>query len=183
MPKTINEYGPLSARRPATFGRRSIKGRRNPSEIRWIERASCAKTFRATFLRSPHSTDRAVPAVVWERDDQMSGPSGGGRRQHRRRDATPCPLTAPNSLRAAGRVTARDVPSVVPWWSRKVECREGPLGHPGDKCLRGQAGDGVDPRGAVAAVPTAQAEREFSDAHAGMGAGKGQPLGGLDQKG
>ena len=25
------------------------------------------------FLRSPRSTDRLVPAVVWERDDQMSG--------------------------------------------------------------------------------------------------------------
>ena len=31
------------------------------------------------------------------------------------------------------------------------------------------SGDGVDPRGAVAAVPTAQAEREFGHSHAGMG--------------
>ena len=29
------------------------------------------------FLRSPRSTDRLVPAVVWERDDQRNGPSGG----------------------------------------------------------------------------------------------------------
>ena len=41
--------------------------------------------------------------------------------------------------------------------------------HPGDKRLLGQTGDGVDPRGAVAAVATAQAEREFGHAHVGMG--------------
>ena len=29
------------------------------------------------FLRSLHSTDRLLPAVVRERDDQMSGPRGG----------------------------------------------------------------------------------------------------------
>ena len=34
-------------------------------------------------------------------------------------------------------------------------CREAPLHHPGDKRLRAQAGDGVDPRGAVAAAPKA----------------------------
>ena len=33
------------------------------------------------FLRSPRSTDRLVPAVVWERDDRMSGP--GNRRDGR----------------------------------------------------------------------------------------------------
>ena len=33
-----------------TFGRRPKEGRRNPSEIREIERASCAQTFRATFF-------------------------------------------------------------------------------------------------------------------------------------
>ena len=41
-----------------------------------------------------------------------------------------------------------------------MACREAPLNHPGDKRLLGQASDGVDPRGAVAAIPTAQADRE-----------------------
>ena len=77
MPKKINEYGPRPAGRPAHFGRRQINGRRNHSEIRGVERVSCAQTFRATFLRSPRSTDHLDPAVVWEHDDQMSGPSGG----------------------------------------------------------------------------------------------------------
>ena len=58
-------------------------------------------------------------------------------------------------------------------------CREAPSHHPGDTRLRGQAGDGVDPRGAVAAVPTAQAEREFCQTHAGMGAGMRQHVGGV----
>ena len=84
-----------------------------------------------------------------------------------------------NRLRAVGRVTARDVPPVVFLLSRKVACREAPSNYPGDKCLRAQAGDGVDPRGAVAAVPTAQADREFGHAHAGMGAWVGQHLGGV----
>ena len=39
------------------------------------------RAFRPTFLRSPCSTDRLAPAVVWERDDQMSGP--GHRRDGR----------------------------------------------------------------------------------------------------
>ena len=64
-------------------------------------------------------------------------------------------------------------------WSRQVGCRESPSNHAGDKRLRGQAGDGVDPRGAVAAVTTAQAEREFCHAHVGMGAWVGQHLGGI----
>ncbi len=51
--------------------------------------------------------------------------------------------------------------------------------HPGDKRLLGQTGDGVDPRGAVAAVATAQAEREFCHAHVGMGAWVGQHFGGV----
>ena len=63
--------------------------------------------------------------------------------------------------------------------SRNVGCREAPLNHPCDKRLLGQAGDGIDPRGAVAAVPTAQVEREFSHAHAGMGAWMGQHRGGV----
>ena len=29
------------------------------------------------FSRFPRSTDRLAPAVVWERDDQMSGPGTG----------------------------------------------------------------------------------------------------------
>ena len=56
---------------------RPIDGRRNLSEIREIERVSWAQTFRPTFLRSPRSTDRLIPAVVWERDDQMRGPQRG----------------------------------------------------------------------------------------------------------
>ena len=95
------------------------------------------------------------------------------------RDATPCPLTAPNRLRAAGRVTARDVPPVVFLLSRKVECREAPSHHPDDTRLLGQAADGVDPRGSVSAVPTAQAERECCHPHARMGAWMGQHLGGV----
>ncbi len=51
---------------------------------------------------------------------------------------------------------------------------EAPLNHPGDTRLRAQAGDGVDPRGVVAAVPTAQTDREFCHAHAGMSAWMGQ---------
>ena len=54
-----------------------------------------------------------------------------------------------------------------------------PSHHPGDKRLLGQAGDGVDPRGAVAAVPTAQVGREFGHAHVGMGAWMGQNFGGV----
>ena len=34
----------------------------------------------------------------------------------------PCQLTDPNRLYAASRITARDVPPVVPWLFRKVEC-------------------------------------------------------------
>ena len=81
--------------------------------------------------------------------------------------------------RAAGRGTARDVPPVVFLLSRKVECREAPSHHPGDKRLLGHAGDGVDPRGSAAAVPTTQADREFCHEHAGMGAWMGQHLGGV----
>ena len=81
--------------------------------------------------------------------------------------------------RTAGRVTARDVPPVVFLLSRKVECREAPSHHPGDTRVRAQAGDGVDPRRSAAAVPTAQADREFCHAHAGMGAWMGQYLGGV----
>ena len=91
----------------------------------------------------------------------------------------PLPWTTPNRLRAVGRVTARDGPSVDSLLSRKVACREAPLNHSGDKRLLGQAGDGVDPRGAVSAVPTAQADRECCHAHAGMGAWMGQDLGGV----
>ena len=40
----------LVAGRAATFGRRAIECRRNPSEIRGIEMTSCAQTFRPTFL-------------------------------------------------------------------------------------------------------------------------------------
>ena len=68
---------------------------------------SCAKSFRATFLRSPHSTDGLDPAVVWGRDDQMSWPGGGQATpvaDGEGRDATPCPLTAPNRLHTDGRV-------------------------------------------------------------------------------
>ena len=44
-----------------------------------------------------------------------------------------------NRLRVAERrVTARDVPPVVPWLSRQVGCREAPSNHPCDKRLRGQ---------------------------------------------
>ena len=90
------------------------------------------------------------------------------------RDATPCPLTAPNHLRrGAGRVTARDGPPVVFLLSRKMACRETPSNYPDDKRLRVQAGDGVDPRGAVAAVPTAQPDRECCQTHVGMCAGMG----------
>ena len=79
----------------------------------------------------------------------MSGLSGGR--------ATPAPTATAtvsghpwlvdgfNRLRAAGRVTARDVPPVVPCLSRTVACREASSNHPGNKRLRGQAGDGVDP--------------------------------------
>ena len=88
----------------------------------------------------------------------------------------PWPVYGSNRLRAAGRVTARDVPPVVPWLSWKVGCREAPLNHPGDTRLRAQAGDGVDPHGSVAAVPTAQAERECCQTRAGMGAWMGQYL-------
>ena len=70
-------------------------------------------------------------------------------------------------------------PAVVFLLSRKVECREAPSHHPGDTCVRAQAGDGVDPRRSAAAVPTAQADREFCHAHAGMGAWMGQHLGGV----
>ena len=63
--------------------------------------------------------------------------------------------------RSRGRVTARDVPPVLFLLSRKVVCRQAPLDHPSDKQLLAQAGDWVDPRGSVVAVPTA---------HAGMGA-------------
>ena len=94
--------------------------------------------------------------MVWKRDDQMGGPSGGW------------PVYGSNRLRVASRITARDVPPVFFLLSRKVGCREAPLNHPGDTRLLGQAGDGGDPRGAVAAVTTAQAEREFGHAHAGM---------------
>ena len=83
-------------------------------------------------------------------------------------------------LRVAGAGhRARDGPPVVPWWSWKVGCRDAPSHHPGDTRVRAQAGDGVDPRGAVAAVPTAQADRERCHAHAGMGAWMGQHLGGV----
>ena len=34
------------------------------------------KLYAQPFLRSPRSTDPLAPAVVWERDDQKSGPSG-----------------------------------------------------------------------------------------------------------
>ena len=76
-------------------------------------------------------------------------------------------------------VPVRGFPPVVPWWSRYVGCREAPSDHPGDKRPLGQAGDGGDPLGAVAAVPTAQADREFGHAHAGMGAWMGQYLDGV----
>ena len=95
------------------------------------------------------------------------------------RDATPCLLTAPNRLHTDGRVTARDVPPVDFLLSRKVECHEAPSDRPGDTRVRAQAGDGVDPRDAVAVVPTAQADRECCHAHAGMGAWIGQHLGGV----
>ena len=81
--------------------------------------------------------------------------------------------------RAAGRGTARDVPPVVFLLSRKIECREAPSHHPGDTRVRAQAGDGVDPRRSAAAVATAQADREFCHAHAGMGAWMSQHLGGV----
>ena len=45
-------------------------------------------------------------------------------------------------------------------------------------CVRRRA-TGVDPRRSAAAVPTAQADREFCHAHAGMGAWMGQYLGGV----
>ena len=45
--------------------------------------------------------------------------------------------------------------------------------------MRAQAGNGVDPRGAVAVVPTAQADRECCHAHARMRAGVGQYFGGV----
>ena len=63
------------------------------------------------FLRSPRSTDRLVPAVVRERDDQMSGPSGA--RATPAPTATesghPWPVGGSHRLRAAGRVTAREM--------------------------------------------------------------------------
>ena len=95
----------------------------------------------------------------------MSGPSwglGAGRRQWMTATVSdhPWPVDDSQPLHAVGRVTARDVPPVVFLLSRKVACREAPSNHSGDKRLLGQAGDGVDPRGAVAAVSTAQADRE-----------------------
>ena len=134
------------------------------------------------FLRSPRSMDRLDAAVVWERDDQMSGPSGGLATpvaDGDGRDATPCPLTAPNYLHAVGRVAARDGPPVVFLLSRKVACREVPSNHPGAARLRAPVGDGVDPRGSVAAVPTAQADRECCQTHPGMRAWMGQHLSGF----
>ena len=62
-----------------------------------------------------------------------------------------------------------DLASVTADGPARWGCREPPSNHAGDKRLRGQAGDGVDPRGAVAAVTTAQAEREFCHAHVGDG--------------
>ena len=111
----------------------------------------------------------------------MSRPSGGATpvADSDGRDATPCLLTAPNRLHTDGRVTARDVPPVDFLLSRKVECREAPSDHPGDPRVRAQASDGVDPRGAVAIVPTAQADRECCHGHAGMGAWMGRHLGGV----
>ena len=82
----------------------------------------------------------------------------------------------PPALMVPGRTESARAP---PWWSRQVGCRDASSHHACDKRLRGQAGDGVDPRGAVAAVPTAQAEREFCHAHVGMGAWVGQHLGGV----
>ena len=115
--------------------------------------------------------DRPAPAVVWERDDQMSGPSGGRATSVDDGDGERLPMARGQLASApSGRVTARDGLPVVLWWSWKVACREAPLNHPGDTRLRGQAGDGVNPRGAVAAVPTTQADREFCHAHQGMGA-------------
>ena len=91
------------------------------------ERTSCAQTCRPTFLRTPHSTDRMIPAVVSERDDQMSGPPPGGRRRSWPTATVsrhPWPVYGFDRLRAAGRVTARDVPPVVFLLSRTVACRE-----------------------------------------------------------
>ena len=84
-----------------------------------------------------------------------------------------------NRLRVVGRVTARSASPVVPWLSQQVECREAPSNHSGDTRLRALASGGVDPRGSVAAVLTAQADREFGHAHAGMGAWMGQHLDGV----
>ena len=149
VPKKINESGPLSAWRPAHFGRRQINGRRNPSEIREIERVSCAQKFRATFFAISHSTDRLVPAVVWERDDQMSGPSEGLATPMANGDGERPPVTRGGldpPPRSRPRVTARDVSPFVPWLSRKVACREAPSNHPCDARVRAAVGNGVDPR-------------------------------------
>ena len=76
------------------------------------------------------------------------------------------------------RVTAREVPPVV-------SCCPGMWGaaKPVKSSLRQTAawagGRRIDPRGAVAAVPTAQVEREFGHAHTGMGAWMGQHRGGV----
>ena len=98
--------------------------------------------------------DRLAPAVVWKRDDQMSGPTGGlatpvaggaGEPQSMARvrfQPPPCRRPGHRARRSTSRFLL----------SRKVACREAPSNHPGDKHLRGQAGDGVDPRDAVAAA-------------------------------
>ena len=135
-----------------------IEGRCNPREIRRIKPASCPQTFRATFLSS-HSPDRLIPAVVWKHGDQIREPTGGRATPAPTATETghPRPLYGSNRLRATGRVVARDVPSVVPWSSWKVECRDAPSSHPGDQRLRAQTSDGVEASGSMTAVQTAQA--------------------------
>ena len=59
-----------------------------------------------------------------------------------------------------------------------MEYREAPSHHPGDQRPLGQADDGVDPRGAVVPVPTAQADRECGHAHERMDAWMDQYRGG-----
>ena len=119
-------------------------------------RANFPRNF---FLRCPHSTDRLVPAVVWEPDDQMGGRSGGPATPVADGDGERPPLARvrlPTGSRAAGPVTARDGPAVVPWLSWKVGCREAPLNHPGDKRLRAQTPDHIHGRDRTDAVGTEQ---------------------------
>ena len=112
-------------------------------------------TFPAGFTeprtgRMPHRQPR-------DRHPQMSGcvttrrvgPAGSERRQWPTATVNghSWPVYGSSRLRAADRVTARDVPPVVSLLSRRAACREALSIHPGDKRPCGHPGDGVDPCG------------------------------------